>query len=112
MGTTNMHRITAIFALLAVSAYALPDSNTLSTPDYFRATQSRPRDELMGETFSEMTARLNAHLTSVPGLRTKACKEFTTAEVQELVHMLMSSRHDELQQVYTQANDRRALAHH
>jgi len=101
---------TFLVALFSVDTHSAP-SDILTTPDYFRATQHRPRDSLMGEDFSTMSSRLNHHLASMPGLRTKPCMDFTADEIREVVSVLMSSRHDKLQEVYTSNNDRRALTH-
>jgi len=102
----NMQQLLSLVLLVSVCSAAI-----LSDSDLSRANQLKPRDHLSGADFVSMTTNLNSHLHHVTDQQTKACAEFSDDELKTLVRILMTSKHENLQQIYQSNSDLRALPH-
>jgi len=92
-----------VLAALASSVGAAP-----ATVDLRRAKTKRPRDAYRGDDQTQLSNVLNKHLKRAE-LTTRACDEWTPAELQAFMALILEHRTDELQQLYHTAKDRRKM---
>jgi len=79
--------------------------------DLKRAKQPKPSKAFTGASFTGAMGHLNNILKADKTLATKECKEFSTAELQEVQNILFASRSPSLDVVYQNADDTRKMAH-
>lgn len=95
----------AVALVLAPSALA---AATASTSDLQRARTKKPRDAYRGDDQTQLSKVLNQHLLRSE-VATRSCHEWSPAELQAFLSVVLENRHDDLQQVYHASKDRRKM---
>lgn len=80
----------------------------VSVDDLRRARTKKPRDAYRGEDQGAMSRTLNQHLLRAEK-NTRACAEWSTAQLQEFMGQVAEHRSEELQQIYQATTDKRDM---
>merc|ERR1712127_174774 len=91
-------------------AHFLPHAQPTAR-DHVRARQPKPSKAFAGSHFADAMAKLNAALAREPGLATEFCNEISLPTLQATQRLLFDARAPELDRVYREAGDSRAMAH-
>lgn len=91
-------------------AHFLPHAQPTAR-DLVRARQPKPGRAFAGSHFADAMAKLNAALGREPGLATALCNEMPLSALQAAQRLLFDARTPELNRIYRDAGDSRAMAH-